>query len=108
MGGSEAEMLRRTASIVVIITTALIVSIFAGQARADVYPQSPSTYTGFGGAYTGSGIVATPNDGFVDVNHNSIVSGTPVDQTQHLTGGDTLKGVVTPGGQAIVVVIIHP
>jgi hypothetical protein len=103
---------RRFSYIMALILIVMAAAAFTGSARADngaaVYPQSPSSYTGFGGSYAGSGIVAMPNGGFIDVNHNSAVSGDCVTQAQLLSGGDTLRGVVTPGCQAIVFVIVHP
>jgi hypothetical protein len=99
-------------SAIAVVFSVIAMSVYVGTASADngpsVYPLSQSTYIGFGGSYAGSGIVAMPNGGFISVNHNSLVSGDCVTQAQLLSGGDTLRGVVTPGCQAIVVVIVHP
>jgi len=102
----------RKFSVMTLIAIAASAAVFGGSARADsganVYPQSQSSYIGFGGSYAGSGVVAMPNGGFIDVNHNSLVSGDCVMQAQLISGDDTLRGVVTPGCQAIVVVIVRP
>lgn len=102
---------KRFSWVMALILIVMAAAAFTGSARADsganVYPQTQSSYIGFGGSYAGSGIVVMPNGGFISVNHNSSTDGVCLTQAQLLSGSDTLRGVVTPGCQAIVVVIVH-
>lgn len=94
--------------VIAMIISILAIGVNAGIASADngatVYPNSPSSYTQLDSFYSGKGIVLLHNGCFFDVNHNSLVTAGQLDQLEHLSGGSTLHGVVTPGGQAVIVV----
>ncbi|HET6863827.1 MAG TPA: hypothetical protein VFH37_01320 [Candidatus Saccharimonadales bacterium] len=84
---------------------AMVFAAFAAAASATVYPQSPFTYTGFGGTYQGTCTTNITDNHFINTCHATLTAGAPVSQTTKLDGAN-LHGVISPSGQMTEVVTL--